>query len=492
MSDAERANAQGQDLFKLQKFAEAIVYFTRAIQYSEEDECQDDDISERPSKDPRLHTYYANRSLAHIELENYGSGLADASKAVEIKSDFRKGWYRRGLSHLALGRVKEAEQDFNQVCTLAPKDPDARDKLRQCKQILQEELFAKSIAKSRERYPSENIDLQGMQVDGSYTGPVYLSGKLTPELCQTLMEWQRRQKNLATKHAYEIVLDVIQVLKHEPTLVEIQLPAHTEITICGDIHGQYYDLLNIFEINGLPSEENPYLFNGDFVDRGCFSVEVLLTLFMWKLLYPTKVFLGRGNHEARSMNMLYGFEGEVTAKYDKSLYELFSEAFCLLPLCHLVNKTVLVLHGGLFSEDGVTLQNIRSLDRMREPPYDGLMADLLWSDPHPGFGRRPSRRGVGVAFGRDVTEEFMQLNGLSLVIRSHEMKEEGYEVEHGGKLVTVFSAPNYCDQMGNKGAILRLDADTLSPRFITFEAAAHPPVSVSAYTMPVLGQLMRG
>ncbi|CAE8589126.1 unnamed protein product, partial [Polarella glacialis] len=251
------------------------------------------------------------------------------------------------------------------------------------------------------------------------------------------------------------------------------------VTVCGDVHGQYYDLLNIWELNGefriashvtladlwidtgkkerketvkLVLQDNPYLFNGDFVDRGSFSVEVILILFAWKLAFPRHLNLARGNHETRNMNKLYGFEGEVTKKYDEDLYQLFCEAFCLLPLCHVINKQVFVVHGGLFSKDDVSLDAIRRVNRDCEPPDEGLMTEMLWSDPQPGRGRIPSKRGVGVAFGQDVTENFLETNKLKMVIRSHEMKEEGYEIEHSGKLVTVFSAPNYCDQMGNKAA----------------------------------------
>ena len=115
-------------------------------------------------------------------------------------------------------------------------------------------------------------------------------------------------------------MDMLSILKRHSTLEKVEMEKiGDELTVCGDVHGQYYDLLNIWEINGYPSETNPYLFNGDFVDRGSFSVEVIMALFAWKLLYPTKVFLARGNHETTNMNKLYGFEGEVTSKFEKNL-----------------------------------------------------------------------------------------------------------------------------------------------------------------------------
>ena len=128
------------------------------------------------------------------------------------------------------------------------------------------------------------------------------------------------------------------------------------------------------------------------------------------------------------MNKIFGFEGEVKNKYSQQLYELFAEVFEYLPLAHCLNEQVLVMHGGLFNKDNVTLDDIRRIDRIRQPPEEGLMCDILWSDPMPNAGRSPSKRGVGVQFGPDVTENFLKLNKLDYVIRSHEVKENGYEV----------------------------------------------------------------
>jgi len=147
------------------------------------------------------------------------------------------------------------------------------------------------------------------------------------------------------------------------------------------VHGQYYDLMNIFALNGYPSPDNPYLFNGDFVDRGSWSVEVILSLFAWKILYPNHFHLLRGNHESVNMNKLYGFEGEVNHKYDTTTMGLFSETFQHLPLVAILNQKVMVCHGGLFSQDNVSLDDIKRIDRVKEPPDSGLMCELLWSDP---------------------------------------------------------------------------------------------------------------
>lgn len=177
---------------------------------------------------------------------------------------------------------------------------------------------------------------------------------------------------------------------------------------------------------------------------------------------------------------MYGFEGEVKAKYTSDMADLFTEVYNWLPLCHLINEKVLVMHGGLFERDDVKLEELRTIDRNRQPGEEGLMCELLWSDPQPQPGRSPSKRGSGIHFGPDVTKEFCKSNDLEYIIRSHEVKPEGYEVMHDGKCITVFSAPNYCDQMGNKGAFITMGPD-LKPNFTSYDAVPHPDVEPMAY-----------
>ncbi len=167
---------------------------------------------------------------------------------------------------------------------------------------------------------------------------------------QQLMEHYKAQKKLHRRYAFQMLVDVKRYFESQPTLVDVPVPDGKKFTICGDIHGQYYDLMNIFKLNGVPSEDNPYLFNGDFVDRGSFSVECIFVLFGFKLLYPNAFFMSRGNHESENMNKMYGFEGEVKAKYSSNMVELFTEVYNWLPLAHCINKKVLVMHGGLFSK----------------------------------------------------------------------------------------------------------------------------------------------
>ncbi len=220
------------------------------------------------------------------------------------------------------------------------------------------------------------------------------------------------------------------------------------------------------------------------MDRGVFGLECITTLLCFKYLYPNHFYMSRGNHEGRNLNKIYGFENEVRDKYDPSVYEWFVEFFNVLPLGHVINKKILVVHGGLFSKDGVTLNDIKKTDRFKEIPEVGIMNEILWSDPCRLPGRQPSKRGVGMSFGPDIAEKFLSENGLDLLIRSHEVKQNGYEIEPNGKVVTLFSAPNYCDQMGNKGAFVKLTGKDVKQEYVTFESVPHPPIPITKYMTP--------
>lgn len=420
---------------------------------------------------------YSNRAFCHIKLENYGSAISDAERAVVCDKTYPKGYYRLGCAKSALFKWKEAQKAFKNLCKIAPTDKDARTKLKECDKMVQAARFAAAIASENTVSVEETVRKilaeGGIQEGGVEGAPKYPGREGLSEkwIVEEMMPWMKQQKTLSKHCAYRMVLDTLDILKTQGTMERIVLENdNDEINVCGDVHGQFYDLLNIWTQNGYPSEKNPYLFNGDFVDRGSFSIEVILALFSWKILYPKKFFLARGNHESISMSKMYGFGGETSSKYDNQLYNLFTNLFCYLPLCHVISTNqgtfdapnlkdeIFVVHGGLFSKDDVTLEDLQKVDRVSEPPDAGLMVEMLWSDPmSPDHlkGRFPSKRGVGCQFGSDVTEKFLKKNNLSMVVRSHEMKDDGFEILHHNKLCTIFSAPNYCDQMKNKGAVLR-------------------------------------
>lgn len=458
----------------------------------------------------------SNRALAYIKVENYGLAIQDATHAIDADPSYPKGYYRRGTAEFALGRAKAARKDFRTVCKLRPKDRDARAKLSECDKTVRADAFAAAILSETSVPLSDTFRAESLTVEKSYDGPhpmgelllmddvekeaaLFEPGKLSREFVMKAVEHFKNQKVIHKRYVAHLLISAKHYYERMASLLEIPIPTvgpeendptiKPRLTVCGDTHGQYYDVMNIFEINGFPSKNNPYLFNGDFVDRGSFSVEVILTFLLFKMSDPDCIHLHRGNHETKNMNKIYGFEGEVKAKYDDKIFDLFLEVFEYMPLASVVGGKVFVTHGGLPTEPGVTLSDIRKIKRGCEPPNSGLMSDLLWADPQPFPGKSPSKRGVGFSFGPDITESFLKLNDLQLLVRSHEVKDEGYLVEHGGKTITVFSAPNYCDSMGNKGAFIHFD-ETCEPKFTQYEAVPHPNVRPMAYAAGMGGLFM--
>ncbi|XP_074104927.1 protein phosphatase D3 [Cotesia typhae] len=469
-AEAEKFKESANVYFKIQSYDEAIENYTKAIELN-----------------PYMASYYGNRSFAYLKTECFGYALNDASKAIELDKNYVKGYWRRAAAYMSLSKFKLALKDFETVTKARPHDQDAKLKYTECFKIVKKLAFEKAISiDDNKKNIADSINLDSMAIDDDYNGPKLENGKVTLDFMKDLLKWYKEECKLHRKYAYQILLDVKNWFMAQPSLIDVAIPDENKFTICGDIHGQFYDLLNIFELNGLPSETNPYLFNGDFVDRGSFSVECIFTLFGFKLLYPNHFFMSRGNHESAIMNHMYGFDGEVKAKYTNQMAALFTEVYNWLPLAHCLNKRVLVMHGGLFSRDDVTLQEIRETDRNRQPPDEGVMCELLWSDPQPQMGRAPSKRGVGVQFGPDVTHEFCKLNGLDYIVRSHEVKNDGYEVSHDGKCITVFSAPNYCDTMGNRGAFITLNGKDMKPQFTSYEAVPHPNVRPMQYATSLM------
>ena len=239
--------------------------------------------------------------------------------------------------------------------------------------------------------------------------------------------------------------------------------------ICGDIHGQYYDLKELFKVGGECPDTN-YLFMGDFVDRGFYSVETFLLLLALKVRYPDRITLIRGNHESRQITQVYGFYDECLRKYGSvNVWRYCTEIFDYLSLSALIEDRIFCVHGGL-SPSINTLDQIRIIDRKQEVPHDGAMCDLMWSDPEdiPGWGLSP--RGAGYLFGGDVVAQFNHKNNLDLICRAHQLVMEGYKHMFDETLVTVWSAPNYCYRCGNVAAILELD-EHLEKSYLIFESA---------------------
>ncbi|NWZ26916.1 PPE1 phosphatase, partial [Asarcornis scutulata] len=331
-------------------------------------------------------------------------------------------------------------------------------------------------------------EYENIEVPDSYCGP-RLSFPLTLADANALLHAFKNGQLLHAHYVLKLLCETRRVLKEKPNINLVSVSYSKEITICGDLHGNLDDLFLIFYKNGLPSEKKPYVFNGDFVDRGQNSMEILIILFAFLLIYPNDVHLNRGNHEDYVINLRYGFSNEVLSKYKvhaKVILYLLQDVFSWLPLATIINKKVLILHGGISDTTDLNFLYLLERNKVREcihadtarqsvpttSPHLSLLLqvmDILWSDPRMQNGCVPNkRRGGGCYFGPDTTARLFERYNLKLLIRSHEFKREGYELTHGGKVITIFSASNYYEEGSNRGAYIRLNPD-LIPRFVQYQ-----------------------
>ncbi|CAH9117140.1 unnamed protein product [Cuscuta europaea] len=274
-----------------------------------------------------------------------------------------------------------------------------------------------------------------------------------------------KQGQLTESEIKELCLASKKIFLSQPNLLELEAP----IKICGDIHGQYSDLQRLFEYGGYPPEAN-YLFLGDYVDRGKQSVETISLLLAYKIKYKENFFLLRGNHECASINRIYGFFDECKRRYNVRVWKMFTECFNCLPVAALIDEKILCMHGGL-SPELKHLDQIRKIPRPVDVPDQGLLCDLLWADPDrdiEGWGEND--RGVSYTFGADKITEFLEEHDLDLICRAHQVVEDGYEFFSNRQLVTIFSAPNYCGEFDNAGAMMSVD-DTLTCSFQILKAS---------------------
>ncbi|EFJ32796.1 hypothetical protein SELMODRAFT_144185 [Selaginella moellendorffii] len=278
-----------------------------------------------------------------------------------------------------------------------------------------------------------------------------------------------KQVQLLESEVRQLCVVSKDIFMSQPNLLELEAP----IKICGDIHGQYSDLLRLFEYGGFPPEAN-YLFLGDYVDRGKQSLETICLLLAYKIKYPENFFLLRGNHECASINRIYGFYDECKRRFNIKLWKIFTDCFNCLPVAALIDEKILCMHGGL-SPHMKTLDQIKRIPRPTDVPDSGLLCDLLWSDPDKGVdGWGQNDRGVSFTFGSNAVAEFLQKQDLDLICRAHQVVEDGYEFFANRQLVTIFSAPNYCGEFDNSGAMMSVD-DTLMCSFQILKPAEKKP-----------------
>jgi serine/threonine-protein phosphatase 2B catalytic subunit len=308
-----------------------------------------------------------------------------------------------------------------------------------------------------------------------------------------------REGRLTEDQALFIIEECTRILAEEPNMLEMDAP----ITVCGDVHGQYYDLMKLFEVGGDPADTR-YLFLGDYVDRGYFSIECVLYLWSLKIWYPNTLWLLRGNHECRHLTDYFTFKLECKHKYSVKIYEACMTSFSALPLAAVMNKQFLCIHGGL-SPELHTLDDLKSIDRFREPPTHGLMCDVLWADPLEEFGQEKTPeffvhnhvRGCSYFFSYPAACSFLEKNNLLSIIRAHEAQDAGYRMYRKTRttgfpsVMTIFSAPNYLDVYNNKAAVLKYENNVMNIR--QFNSTPHPYwlpnfMDVFTWSLPFVGE----
>lgn len=328
----------------------------------------------------------------------------------------------------------------------------------------------------------------------------HANGKKLPRL-EYLKDHLFHEGRLTEEQALFIINSGTELLKKEPNLLAVQSP----VTVCGDIHGQYYDLMKLLEVGGTPGETT-YLFMGDYVDRGYFSIECVLYLWSLKMWYPDKFFLLRGNHECRHLTNYFTFKKECIHKFkSETIYNACMTSFDALPLAAVMNNQFFIVHGGL-SPELRTLKDIDRIDRFREPPTRGIMCDMLWSDPHEDYGEEPEGvgnyvhnkvRGCSYFYTYKAVCAFLERNKLLSVIRAHEAQDAGYRTYRKSNttdfpsVLTIFSAPNYLDAYGNKAAVLRYEKNVLNIR--PFNNSPHPYwlpnfMDIFTWSLPFVGE----
>ncbi|KAF8278091.1 putative protein phosphatase 1 catalitic subunit [Trypanosoma cruzi] len=323
--------------------------------------------------------------------------------------------------------------------------------------------------------------------------------RLLELLPEKYMSTSPHEQRLPEALIVRVLREAYPIIASDPIVVYVESP----VCVCGDLHGQYYDLLNIFSrrpplgggVLGLSNHALPvqrhkrsriysedssvshqdefkasdapydkYLFLGDYVDRGSRSIEVVITLLALKIIEPSKITLLRGNHEDEQIMLLYGFFDECKRRYGVKLFRIFTDLFRVLPVAAVVNGTIFCMHGGLSPE----LKRVNEVPDMRpcNVPHSGIICDLLWADPEaelsPNVDWAPSTRRISFVFSAKALEKFLKENDLDMVCRAHQVVEEGFQFFPSNTkrhLLTIFSATNYCNEFGNRGGVLCVDKE---------------------------------
>eukprot|EP00035_Acanthoeca_spectabilis_P020325 m.432321 g.432321 ORF g.432321 m.432321 type:complete len:480 (+) comp17418_c0_seq1:101-1540(+) len=327
---------------------------------------------------------------------------------------------------------------------------------------------------------------------------VYPRGAAKPEY-RLLLEHFKQEGRISNEACIRILSEVTEVLRLEPNVLNVPAP----VSIVGDIHGQFFDLVKLFQVGGDPANTR-YLFLGDYVDRGYFSLECVIYLWALKLNFPKTIHLLRGNHECRHLTEYFTFKTEVEYKNSEEVYDVCMDSFDCLPIVAIMNKQFFCVHGGL-SPDIYSVKDVEAIDRFCEPDETGPLCDLLWADPHEDYDTlggshlylQNETRGCSFVYTKKAVCDFLDSNSLLSVIRAHEAQDQGYRMYKQNpktsfpSVITLFSAPNYLDVYGNKAAVMIYAENSMNIK--KFSHSTHPYwlpnfMDVFTWSLPFIGE----
>uniref|UniRef100_A0A7I4YQ22 Serine/threonine-protein phosphatase n=1 Tax=Haemonchus contortus TaxID=6289 RepID=A0A7I4YQ22_HAECO len=375
-----------------------------------------------------------NRSMAKTPMLNAASRKSTRSPLVNADEMLSDRDVRMKLEPSVMKTLVRKTTESVSTAMTVPKTPGGRTiKLRAQQKTQMQHPQARTLLKSIEYmdYP-EFLDKHYNQIEPGIHKIEY-----------TMAEYRT------------VIQDANLLLSSEKTLIDVDPP----VIIVGDIHGQFNDLINMFLLIGRPPEKR-YLFLGDYVDRGMMSIECIMLLLAYKVCYPSSVYLLRGNHECARVNRKYGFWNECLmhlGENGETIWAMFQRCFNNLPVSALVATKILCMHGGL-SPSLDSLDDVRNTSKPVRNPFRGVINDMLWADPDLNIlDWRTSSRGSGFAFGSHVIDDFCERFGVELIVRAHQMCLDGFWVTPNRKLLTLFSAPMYCNLYRNAGTVLEVD-----------------------------------
>ena len=433
-------------------------------------ELNNEDIKDRKANENSIIEELNNNNNSQniiIEIKNNekDDDNEDDKKCVDQKEDDIKEYNKKENDKIEDKKKKEDKKEEDK------KEEDEKEEDKKEEENYEEEENSEKDEEEKiEKEKSENISLNKInfikdirsnsikkiekEIEESMDRISYLIEKLIEsrkgEICSNV--------KLSEREVFTVIDKSFPIIQNEPSMLELEPPLY----ICGDIHGQFYDLLRVFDILKYPPESK-FLFLGDYVDRGKKSLECILLLLCLKIKYPSRIYLLRGNHESADINRTYGFFDECKRKVSVKIYKKFCNLFNILPFTALVGEKILCMHGGL-AYDLKDIEQLKNVKRPTEIPNNGLICDLVWSDPDDylfvDFGRN-NERGISVCFSKSAVEKFNKKNDIDLICRAHQVVEEGFQFFADMKLITIFTAPNYMGEFDNKGGILKVNEDMI-------------------------------